>query len=154
MSGFVTRAFPICLLGFVSLSMAGGSRVWFSSRADGSDEVDRYSGMESCLYLIVETRELPPGVHAKATLVTKPSSPTDIPEIETGVLTRMNESLYAAAVFVDRTGSYAPGDDKLHLEFGDEITGSYQDPIDAEVFAEGSVGFGFYPALGASADPR
>lgn len=154
MSGYVARIFSICFLAAVSASLAGGTRVYFSTRADGTDSIDRYSGMESCLYLIVETRELPPGIHAKATLVTEPSSPSDIPELETVVLTRMNEALYAAAIFVDRTGTFSPGDDRLHLDFGDMIVGTYQDPIDPGISAEGSVGFGYYPALGSSADPQ
>ena len=67
------------------------------------------------------------------------------------VLTRMNESIYAAAIFVDRTGAFSPGDDRLHLDFGDMIIGTYQDPIDPGISAEGMVGFGYYPALGSSA---
>lgn len=154
MSVSVARLFSICLLAAVSASLAGETRIYFSTKADGSDSIDRYSGMESCLYLIVETRELPPGIHAKATLVTEPSSPSDIAELETVVLTRMNESMYAAAIFVDRTGTFSPGDDRLHLDFGDMIIGTYQDPIDTGFSAEGAVGFGYYPALGSSAAPQ
>jgi hypothetical protein len=153
MSGTASKFLGIALLTAVSTAgtaSAEGVRAYFSSRADGSDTTRHYEGQEARLYLVVEAQELPPGMHPKATLVTGRSVQADIPDMETVVLTRMDEKRYAAAIMVDRKPAFAPGDGRLNLEFGDVIIGTYQDPLDPEARAEANAEFGYYPSLGTA----
>lgn len=150
MSGIALSLFLFGCLAAVSAAEAEGAKAYFSSRADGSDTTRLYEGLEARLYLVVEAQELPPGLHPKATLITGRSVRDEIPDMETVVLTRMDEKRYAAAIMVDRKPAFAPGDGRLNLEFGDIIIGTYQDPLDPQARAEANAEFGYYPALGTA----
>lgn len=128
------------------------ARAYFSTRADGSDTTAVYEDAGARLYLVVEAPEQPLGMHAKATLVTGRTVDGDIPDMETVVLTRMNDFRYAAAVFVERRGAFMPGDGKLHLESGDRIIATYADPTRPASQAEAKAEFTGHPSLEVSTE--
>lgn len=119
------------------------ARCYFSTRSDGSDTTDRFFGNEATLYFVVVDQVLPPGMPAKGSFATKPSSAGSIPDKEVLNLHAIpNSSVLVATLPVDLAGPAVAGDGRLRLSMGDQITGLYQDPMDTESPAVSNAGFG------------
>lgn len=127
------------------------ARAYFSTRPDGSDTTDSYAGTETPIYLIVVDQVLPPGSSPTATLVTRPLVTTSAADTETFNLVAIpgKPGHLVATIPVAATGGPLPGNGTLRLAAGDQITGTYQDPMDTESPAVANAGYGGPPVIDA-----
>lgn len=126
------------------------ARAYFSSQPSGTSQVDRFTGTESVFYLIVEDQVLPPGATAKATVVTRSGVSGTTPEKESFTLAAIpgRPGHLVATIPVDLAGVVTTNG-RLHLSTGDQITGSYLDPVDTESPAVANAGFGIAAVIDA-----
>ncbi|MDB5048556.1 MAG: hypothetical protein JWO30_1627 [Fibrobacteres bacterium] len=126
------------------------ARAYFSSNVNGTDTLDQYTGTETKIFLIVLDQMLPSGVTPTVTLETTPKVTSRGKDTETFNLTAISAGKYSVAVNVDLVGAASVvGDKSLQLALGDQILGSYKDPVDGDV-ASANAGFGIAPNLDAS----
>ena len=129
------------------------ARAYFSTLLDGSLPTDQFAGTETTIYLFVVDQVLPAGAKPQVTIVTTPKigSVGRTSDVETFDLVAVPGSpgLYRIAITVENNTVSAKGDKKLQLSLGDQITGTYKDPVDTEADAVANAGFGIPPEIDA-----
>lgn len=125
------------------------ARAYFSTNANGTDTLDRFVGTETKIYLIVLDQILPSGVTPTVTIVSTPVVGRNA-DTETFNLTTVAAGKYSAEINVDLVSlNAAPGDKTLQLIAGEQVTGTYKDPVDNDI-AIANAGFGTAPEIPAS----
>ena len=123
-----------------------GATAYFSTKADGSDNVQQFVGTETTIYLIVVDQILPTGSSPTVTLTTVPG-PGRTVDTETFSLTVITPGKYSAAIPVDINGASTANDHKLALAVADQILGKYKDPVDLFDSTSADAGFGVAPEI-------
>ena len=127
------------------------AKAYFSTKADGSDAVDQYTGTETVLYYFVNDEVLPAGKTPTAILETTAKLGSGrATDLLTLTMVAVSPGKYRATIPVDLNPVAIPADTKLQLALEDLIKGTYTDPQDAEQPAIANAGYGIAPEIDAS----
>jgi hypothetical protein len=125
------------------------ARAWFSTRADGADTVDRFTGNETRIYAVVQDQVLPAGVKPVIVVETSPrigsGRKSDKETIPAGASAVPGRYVFPIDLILNPVATAADG--KIQLVVEDQIKATYADPQDSEDPAVANAGFGIAPEI-------